>query len=153
MVTNSKQSSRWLMVFSLSWILLITAFALTFFDFIETPLWFKVGLAVLLALTALGFYLGGFHFFKAEINKGVFEIKYYNLFPVGRKFQTIRIPQKQYHHYEIKQQLGGFFQWVILYQQMQGGVAKYPPVGLSASGKSVHLALEKMLNELKDKTT
>ncbi len=152
MVTNAKQSSRSLMVFSASWMLLICAFAVTFYDLLETPLWLRIGLALSLIVMALGFYLGGFHFFRAEIKKEMLEIKYYNLFPAGRKFQTVLIPLKQYHHHEIKRQLGGLFKWIIIYQEMAGGVAKYPPIGLSASGKKVQKALNEMLHGLNSKT-
>ncbi|MFW6043991.1 MAG: hypothetical protein ACOCPW_06500 [Marinilabiliaceae bacterium] len=136
MISNQKQSSRALFIFSGIWMVLIIILALSFFEFIESPLWAQIGLIGLIGLVALWFYLGGYYYLSLEIeNNRDLMVKHYNLFPMGRKFQAYRIPLKQYHHYEIKTRAAGLIRQLILYQKMQGGIAKYPPVGLSAMGR------------------
>jgi len=136
MISNQKQSSRALSIFSGIWVVLVIILALSFFEFFESPLWARIGLIGVIGLAALWFYLGGYYYISLEIDKNRdLMVKHYNLFPMGRKFQAYRIPLKQYHHYEIKTKAGGLIRQLILYQKMQGGIAKYPPVGLSAMDK------------------
>ncbi len=147
MITNKKESSRSLMIFSLSWVILIVAFAATFFISGPLPSWVRPVLIIALVLVLIIFYTGGFFFIRAEKKESVLEIKYYNLFPVGRKFQAMQVPLKQFHHYEIKESFGGWFRWMILFQEMRGGIAKFPRVGLSAVGRSTLKELEELLGK------
>jgi len=147
MISNQKQSSRALLIFPGIWMVLVIIFALSFFDLYESPPWARIGVVGLIVLVALWFYLGGYYYISLEIeNNRDLMVKHYNLFPIGRKFQAYRVPLKQFHHYEIKTQAGGLIRQLILYQKMQGGIAKYPPIGLSAVDKK---GLEEMTGFLK----
>jgi hypothetical protein len=152
MISNRKQSTHTLMIFSSTWLVLIIILAVSFFDFVEFPLWISLAVACLVGLTALFFYLGGYYFYQIEVkNNKELLIKYYNLFPAGRKFKAFQIPLKQFHHHTIRRRLGGLTSWLILYQKMQGGVAKYPPLGLSASSKEDRKAIQDFFQKLENR--
>ncbi len=140
------------MIFSGVWAGLLIIFALSFFELFESPLWMRVVLAVFIGLAALYFYLGGHYFIRIEVkNNKDLMVKYYNLFPVGRKFKAFQIPLRQFHHHEIKYSAGGLTSWLILYQRAPGGLAKYPAVGLSAAGKSGREEISKFLRKVEKK--
>ncbi|MGM0375478.1 MAG: hypothetical protein ACQEQ0_01760, partial [Bacteroidota bacterium] len=154
MVSNQKQSSRALLVFSGIWMVLVIIFALSFFGLFESSMWVRAGLIGLIGLVALWFYLGGYYYISLEIeNNRDLMVKYYNLFPMGRRFQAFRIPLKQYHHHEIKTEAGGLKRQLILYQKMQGGIAKYPPVGLSAMDRKGMEEVTGFLKKLENNKT
>jgi len=137
------------MAFSGIWAGLVILFALSFFDLFESPLWMRLALAAIIGLVALFFYLGGYYYILIEVNNNKdLMIKYYNLFPAGRKFKAFKIPLQQFHHHEIQHKTGGLTTWLVLYQKMQGGIAKYPPVGLSAAGESGRKEISDFLGKL-----
>ena len=149
MISNKKQSARALLTFSGVWAVLIILFTLSFLDLFTSPLWLRLSLGVIIGLVALFFYLGGYHYIQIEIkdNKEI-TVKYYNLFPLGRKFQVFKIPIQHLHHHEIQFGSGGLTCWLILFQKMQGGIAKYPAVGLSALDKNKRQEIEQFLDKL-----
>jgi|GEM_PF-866414 hypothetical protein len=152
MISNQKQSARALMIFSGVWAGLVILFALSFFDLFYSPIWMRLVLAGIIGLVALFFYLGGFHFVRIEVeNNKELMVKYYNLFPVGRNFKAFKIPLQNFHHHEIRFGAGGLTAYLILFQRMQGGVAKYPPVGLSAVGKEERQEMSNFLRKLEKK--
>jgi len=151
MISNQKQSSRALFIFSGIWMVLVIILALSFFEFFESPLWARIGLIGLIGLVALWFYLGGYYYISLEIdNNRDLMVKHYNLFPMGRKFQAFRIPLKQYHHHEIQSKTGGLMRQLVLFQKMQGGIAKYPPLGLSAVTKKGLKEISDFLKKLEN---
>jgi hypothetical protein len=152
MISNQKQSTRALMIFSAVWAGLVIIFALSFFELFASPLWMRLALAGIIGLAALFFYLGGFNYIRIEVenNKDLL-IKYYNLFPVGRTFKAFKIPIQNFHHHEIVYGMGGLTSKLILFQRMQGGVAKYPPVGLSAAGADGRKEISEFLSKLEKK--
>ncbi len=152
MISNQKQSTRALMIFSAVWAGLVIVFALSFFELFSSPLWMRLVLAGIIGLAALFFYVGGYNYVRIEVDKNKdLMVKYYNLFPVGRKFKAFKIPLKNFHHHEIVYDLGGLTSKLILFQRMQGGIAKYPPVGLSAAGKDGRKEIREFLSKLEKK--
>ncbi|RCW36664.1 hypothetical protein [Marinilabilia salmonicolor] len=149
MIVNQKESARALMIFSGIWAGLVIVFALSFFELFYSPMWLRIGLAVVIGLIALFFYIGGYCYVHVEVeNNANLMVKYYNLFPVGRKFKAFRIPLQNFHHHEIRFGAAGMVSKLVLFQRMQGGVAKYPPVGLSAMGKTGREKLSAFLRKL-----
>lgn len=149
MISNKKQSSRALLIFTGIWAGLIIAFGISFMDFIEVPVGIQALLAGLIAIAALFFYLGGFYYIQVEVDSNKYlMVKHYNLFPIGRKFKAFKIPLGQIHHHEIKSRLAGLTHWLIIYQSMQGGIAKYPAVGLSAAGPKGRTEIDEYLSKL-----
>ncbi|MFO8000671.1 MAG: hypothetical protein R6U46_05460 [Marinilabilia sp.] len=152
MVSNQKQSYRALLIFSGVWVGLVIIFALSFFEMFESPLWGRLVLAGIIGIIALFFYLGGYYYIQAEVenNKNLM-IKYYNLFPVGRQFKAFKVPLQQFHHHEIKHGTAGLTSWLVLYQKMQGGIAKYPAIGLSAFGEKGRKEISEFLKKLENR--
>jgi hypothetical protein len=149
MISNQKHSDRVVTTFSGIWAGLVIAFALSFFDFFEPPLWMQVILSGIIAGAALFFYVGGYYFLQIEVKEDKeLMVKYYNLFPAGRKFRAFKIPLQQLHHHEIEYKTGGLTPWLILYQNMKGGIAKYPPLGLSATTKKERHKIVEFLKKL-----
>ncbi|PWD99954.1 hypothetical protein [Marinilabilia rubra] len=152
MISNQKESTRTLLTFSGIWAGLVIIFALSFLELFPSPIWMRIVLACIIGLAALFFYLGGYHYIQLEVkdNKDLM-VKYYNLFPVGRKFRAFQIPIKNLHHHEVKYGAGGFTSWLIIFQRMQGGLAKYPAVGLSAMSNKGRQEMIKYLSKLENK--
>lgn len=73
-------------------------------------------------------------------------LRYYPLHPFHDKFKSIEIPKSQLSHFEIKNTFFGLKPEIILYQQTDKGLAKYPPVCISSLSKSDR---EKMVISLK----
>lgn len=152
MISNQKHSSKVLLTFSGVWAGLVIIFALSFFDLFESPIWMRLVLAAIIGLVALFFYLGGYYFVQIEVkNNKDLMIKYYNLFPAGRKFKAFQIPLNQFHHHEITYKTGGTTCWLELFQRMQGGIAKYPAVGLSAVNNEGRKEISKFLKKLENR--
>ncbi|WP_462319172.1 hypothetical protein [Marinilabilia sp.] len=152
MISNRKESARALLAFSGIWAGLVIIFALSFLDVFTSPIWLRLVLAGVIGLAALLFYLGGYHYIQLEVqNNQELMVKYYNLFPVGRKFQAFKIPLKNLHHHEIRYGAGGMTSWLIVFQKMQGGLAKYPAVGLSAMSKKGRNEIIEYLSKLENK--
>jgi len=149
MISNQKASARALMTFSGVWVGLVIIFALSFLELFPSPVWMRIALACIIGLAALFFYLGGYHYLQLEVkdNKELM-VRYYNLFPVGRKFRAFKIPLQQFHHYELKNGAGGATTWLTLFQKMKGGVAKYPPVGFSAIDRATRKEIIDFLSAL-----
>jgi len=149
MISNKKQSSRALLIFTEIWAGLFIAFGLSFMDFINVSVGLQTVLAGLIALAGLFFYFGGFYYIQIEVESNKYlMVKHYNLFPIGRKFKAFKIPLGQIHHHEIKTRLAGLTHWLIIYQKMQGGIAKYPAVGLTAAGSKGRAEIDEYLSKL-----
>jgi hypothetical protein len=151
MISNQKHSYKTLTAFSDIWAGLVIVLALSFFDLFEFPRWMQVALAGIIAGIALFFRMGGYYFIQVEVKEDKeLMVKYYNLFPAGRKFRAFKIPLQQLHHHEIEYKTGSLTSWLILYQKMQGGIAKFPPVGLSAATKKERRKIDEFLKKLEN---
>ena len=149
MISNKKESNKALIIFNGTWTFLLIIFALSFSEVITIPMWSQLLILGLIALSGLFFYFGGFFFIQIEVenNKNLL-VKHYNLFPIGRKFKAFKIPLHQIYRHEIRSKMAGLFYWLTIYQKMQGGIAKYPPVGLSATNKKNRLKIDQYLSKL-----
>ncbi|MGQ1890311.1 hypothetical protein ACT29H_07690 [Thermophagus sp. OGC60D27] len=153
MISNKKQSSRALLLFTGIWAALLILFALSFSEVITIPVWSQLAILGLIAISGSFFYLGGFFYIQIEVenNKNLM-VKHYNLFPIGRKFKAFKIPLQQVHRHEIKGQLWGLIHWLTIYQKMKGGIAKYPAVGLSATSKKERTEINNYLSSLEGRS-
>ncbi len=73
-------------------------------------------------------------------------MRYYPLSLFTSRKNSIEIPKTQFVKYEIKSFLFGTQQWITLYQNFRGKVAKYPRISLSALDKEDR---ERILESLK----
>ena len=133
MVINNELSTR---ETGLWFTLVITFFTVTFLcslliEFAQVW-WLQYPSAALVLITILIYRFGGYHFINASFSENAVEIKFYNLFPYGRKFRMIKIIPSQIKQIRILKGFMGIGRGVILYQNTGKSVAKYPYIGLSS---------------------
>lgn len=73
-------------------------------------------------------------------------LRYYPLHPFHQKFKSIEIAKNSLSHFDIENNLFGLRTEIILYQQTERGLAKYPKVSISGLSKSDRT---KMIDSLK----
>jgi hypothetical protein len=85
-----------------------------------------------------------FVFFSDEGDRLVF--RYFTAGIVGGKKNSVEINKKTFAGYKTETQLFGLAKSIILFQKMGQGVAKYPPVYISALNKEQRSKLFMSLN-------
>ena len=83
-------------------------------------------------------------YFSDENNKILF--RYIPLRPFRSKRYSIEINKKEFHGYKIERP-SIFKQQIVLYVKTQQGVAKYPPISISALKEEEFNKLKKALNQ------
>ena len=131
-INNQKQVGTINIFFSLIIIAIITLFGAHYiFDiYFNERLIFS--LWILLILTLLIYRYGGFEYVSFEFTDDNVDIKYYRLFPLGRKYNRIVIQNEFLGDFKINPGYGGLFSSLVLYQNKVGVMAEYPPIGLAA---------------------
>ena len=64
-----------------------------------------------------------------------FILRYFSLRPLHDRKNAIEFNKKEFENYEIKKSLAGLNESVIIYRKTSKGVAKYPPVSITALDK------------------
>ena len=72
--------------------------------------------------------------------------KYFNAGMTGGKKNSVRIYKSTFSGYNTESRLFGLDQSLILYQKVGQGIAKYPPIHISALGKDQRNKLMRILN-------
>ena len=72
--------------------------------------------------------------------------KYFNAGMTGGKKNSVRIYKSTFSGYKTESRLFGLDQSLILYQKVGQGIAKYPPIHISALGKELRNKLMRILN-------
>ena len=85
-----------------------------------------------------------FVFFSDEGEKLVF--RYFNAGIVGGRKNSVEIGKRTFAGYKTESRLFGLVRSIILLQQMGNGVAKYPPIFISALSKDQSAKLYSSLN-------
>lgn len=88
------------------------------------------GLAMLL------FRFGGYEYLLVKTENQVLEIRYYHVFPFGRKYKMVRIPTDQLSQIKLVKGFMGVRSQLILYQKKNQSVSKYPGIGLAAVSRN-----------------
>ncbi len=142
-IDNKKQATHINVVFSL---IIITLFVILGAHYlmgtvsdenIIYTLW------TVLIFVLLLFRYGGYEFVMVDFNDDEIDIKYYRIFPVGRKYNRVVIPNDLLGFYKIQKGIGPVFSSLVLFQNRGGEMAQYPPIGLAA----VNPEMQKKLNE------
>jgi low affinity Fe/Cu permease len=60
------------------------------------------------------------------------QIRYKTLLPFKSPNNSVQIKASNFHHYEMKNYLGGIIKKMTLFQNTPGGIGKYPSIGVSA---------------------
>ena len=106
-----------------------------------------IGLIIVLFL----FRNGGFEFVMADFNVEEIDIKYYRIFPFGRKYNRIVIPNEMLGYYKIQKGVGPLFSNLILFQNKSGEMAQYPPIGMAAVNSEMQKKLIEQFNKITGK--
>jgi len=85
-----------------------------------------------------------FVFFSDDTEKIVF--RYFTAGIVGGRKNSVEIDKRSFGGYKIESRLFGLVQSIILFQRFKEGVAKYPPVYISALSGAERAKLIKALN-------
>jgi hypothetical protein len=85
-----------------------------------------------------------FIFFSDDSEKIVF--RYFTAGLVGGRKNSVEIDKKSFSGYKIETRFFGLIQGIILFQKFQEGVAKYPPVYISALSREDRAKIIKSLN-------
>ena len=93
-------------------------------------------------------------FFSDDGNNIVF--RYFNAGIVGGKKNSVEISKKAFSGYKLVKKLFGLNQSIVLYTQLKQGIAKYPPIYISALNKETKNKVLRVLNtyapRIKDET-
>ena len=80
--------------------------------------------------------------FKLNLNYIIYQesdqfliFRYYPLHPFHDNFKSIEIPKKNFAHFDLQKRFFGFRSEIVLYQQVERGMAKYPPISLTSLSK------------------
>ena len=101
-----------------------------------------------LIIVILLFRYGGYEFVMVDFNEDEIDIKYYRIFPVGRKYNRVVIPNDLLGFYKIQKGIGPVFSNLILFQNRAGEMAQYPPIGLAAVNPEMQKKLIEQLNKI-----
>jgi hypothetical protein len=74
-------------------------------------------------------------------------LRYFTAGIVGGKKNSVEINKTSFSGYKIETSLFGFIQSIVLFQKVQGGVAKYPPVYISALTRDEKTKVINSLNQ------
>ena len=138
-ITNQKQAVNLRIRKSIALLGLIISIGLIYFANILPHSTFGLSrneIAILIFTMFLLFFI--FHFirnhnyiyFSDTGNKLI--LRYFSLRPLEDKKNSIEISKNQLYKYEIKRSMLGLNKSVILYSRTPGGIAKYPPVSITA---------------------
>ena len=84
-------------------------------------------------------------YFSDEGEKIIF--RYFTAGIVGGRKNSIEIDKKTFSGFRIDKKLGGLIQSITLFQKFREGVAKYPPVYISALSKEERNKIFRALNQ------
>jgi hypothetical protein len=74
-------------------------------------------------------------------------IRYFTAGMVGGKKNSIQISKKTFSGFKVTKKLGGLIQSLTLFQKFREGIAKYPPVYISALSKEERTKILRSLNQ------
>jgi hypothetical protein len=74
-------------------------------------------------------------------------VRYFTAGIVGGKKNSIQISKKTFSGFKVTKKLGGLIQSITLFQKFREGIAKYPPVFISALTKEERTKILRSLNQ------
>jgi len=126
-------------------------------EFFDKPIWiFSKEIIILILCFAfiLYYYIRfqlDYNYISFNIDKDKITLRYYSLRPFSKKHKSIEIPNNLYAGYKIEKRFFNLKKVLILYQKLQGKIAKYPAVSLSALNREEFNTLINTLNALQSK--
>ena len=134
----------------LGFLLLVVTAALGGYYFLREQQLISLEVTLWLCFVLVGvlFKWGGFCYVEVAIEKNNLDVKYYDLFPIGRKYKRILIPTKKISQAKIAPGFFSIGRRLILTRKSKGQQINYPAVGLAAYNKEQVDKLGKLLNQL-----
>jgi len=147
-VNNKKQVKSTGLV--LGFLLLVVTAALGGYYFLREQQLIGLEVTLWLSFVLVGvlFKWGGFCYVEVAIEKNNLDVKYYDLFPIGRKYERILIPTKKIGQAKIAPGIFSIGRRLIITRKSKGQQINYPAVGLAAYNKEQVDKLAKLLNQL-----
>jgi hypothetical protein len=147
-IDNKRQATQINIIFSL---IIITIFVILGAHYLlgtvtDENMIYSLWSALIVIL--LLFRYGGFEFVMVDFNEDEIDIKYYRIFPFGRKYNRIVIPNELLGYFKIQKGIGPLFSSLILFQNRNGEMAQYPPVGLAAVSNDMQKKILEQLNKI-----
>lgn len=91
-----------------------------------------VGIVLIYVSLLYYFYMLDLNYIYYSDEGGKIILRYYSLRTINSGYKSIEIPKKNFVKYHIERSFFNLKEKLILYQRMQKGLAKYPPVSISA---------------------
>ena len=86
-----------------------------------------------------------YFYFSGQGFKLIF--RYYSLSALFKKPNSVEIPKAEFIKYQYEKKMLGLRSYLVLYQQTQNGIAKYPPISISLLKKRETADLLKFLKK------
>lgn len=75
-------------------------------------------------------------------------IRYFTAGIIGGRKNSLEIPKPMFSGYDLIKKRGGLSESIVLYRKMKDGIAKYPPVHISALSRKDREMLLRSLNSM-----
>lgn len=147
--TTSVWLNKFIITLIFSILIIFIAFTKTFNEAVLTlnrSYWLAITIGLWLVLVLLhNLRQACYIYFEDRDDKLIF--RYYPLRIINRKKNAIEIPKKDFIKFKTEKFFFGKYEKLILFQQFQKGVAKYPPISLSAINKNDIAKIKTILSQ------
>ena len=138
-INNQKQSVNLRIQKSLALLVVVIVVALIYFTSILPPGTLglsknKVAIAFISVFIVyfLIDYLRNYHYIYYSDTGDIIILRYYSLRPLEDKKNAIEFNKREFHSFKITKLLNGFNESLIIFRKTSKGIAKYPPVSITA---------------------
>jgi hypothetical protein len=137
--------------------LIIVLSIILFSDFFDDPVlgisreYYILFFCLLYILINVYRFMLNMNYIHFDSENGKISIKYYSLRPFMQQRKAIEIPKNSLIKFELKKTLLGLKESLILYQQINKKIAKYPPISIAALKKDERKNLIIALRSLAEK--
>lgn len=156
-ISNQKQAVNLRIQKSIALLVLVIAIGMIYFANILPTRTFgysrneiAIFILVIFTLFFLYHYLRNHNYIYYSDTGNKFILRYFSLRPLEDKKNAIEFNKKEFHKYEIKKSLSGMNENIIIYRKTSKGVAKYPPVSITALDKETRSRILSSFEKLMD---
>ncbi len=133
MIINNKElAARVRFGFMMVVLVFLTLIVLSFFVHWENKQTYLLALVALFFVGLIAFLMKGYNYIYFNPDGSKIILRYMQLQPFLFESNAIEIPKHQFVRYELKKTHLGMRTSIILYQQTDKGLSKYPPVSLES---------------------
>ncbi len=148
-LSNQKEASSIGLFYSGAIILIAILLMTAYFGNIILLLNYTPLLWSTLVVLMLLYRFAGYHYMSIEISNREADIKYYRIFPIGRKYKRIKIKGEQLHRIKVNNGILGIGANLKLDVNTSKGRARYPFIGLSAVSVNDRKKIAEALHKIK----